>query len=197
MNTRTNAASQCSTIRGRVALLVVAFGVLSLAPGCGDKPEAKAPVTTTTDTTSTTKTATTDTTKTDKTPVSDTSSNIHIDDAILKACGIEAPKAYFSFDSANIKPDDAKPLDAVATCFSTGPLKGKLLKLVGHADPRGDGDYNFALGQARADAISKYLASKGLDKAQMSSTSRGAMDAVGTDEPSWAKDRRVDLLLGS
>jgi hypothetical protein len=29
----------------------------------------------------------------------------------------------------------------------------------------------------------------------MESTSRGAMDAVGTDEPSWARDRRVDISL--
>lgn len=130
-------------------------------------------------------------------PVSETSSNIHIDDAILKACGIEQANAFFAFDSANLRPEDAKPLDLVAKCFATGPLKGKLLKLVGHADPRGDGDYNFALGQARADSIAKYIMGKGLDKAQVSSTSRGAMDATGSDEPGWAKDRRVDLMLGA
>ncbi len=167
-----------------------------LVAGCSSDPPPKAPVTTATTTTTTE-------TKTDKKdnpkgpPVTETSSNIHIDDAILKACGIEQANAFFGFDSANIRPEDAKPLDAVAVCFATGPLKGKMLKLVGHADPRGDGDYNFALGQSRADSIMKYIAGKGLDKAQMTSTSRGAMDATGTDEPSWAKDRRVDLLLGS
>jgi hypothetical protein len=36
----------------------------------------------------------------------------------------------------------------------------------------------------------------GLDKSKTESTSRGAMDATGTDEPSWARDRRVDLMLG-
>jgi hypothetical protein len=28
-------------------------------------------------------------------------------------------------------------------------------------------------------------------------TSRGEMDATGTDESSWAKDRRVDVVLAS
>jgi hypothetical protein len=28
-------------------------------------------------------------------------------------------------------------------------------------------------------------------------TSRGEMDATGTDEASWEKDRRVDVLLGT
>jgi hypothetical protein len=30
----------------------------------------------------------------------------------------------------------------------------------------------------------------------MTTSSRGEMDATGTDEASWAKDRRVDLMLG-
>jgi len=54
----------------------------------------------------------------------------------------------------------------------------------------------MTLGQHRADAVVKHLHSKGLAKSVMESTSRGAMDAVGTDEPSWARDRRVDISLG-
>jgi peptidoglycan-associated lipoprotein len=70
------------------------------------------------------------------------------------------------------------------------------MNLVGRADPRGTPEYNMTLGQHRADAVVKRLASKGVAKSMMESTSRGAMDAVGTDEPSWARDRRVDILLG-
>jgi peptidoglycan-associated lipoprotein len=126
---------------------------------------------------------------------SKTASSIHIDQAILSACGIPEPKAHFAFDSANIRPEDAEPLDLVVKCFTTGPLKGKSLKLVGHADPRGETEYNFVLGASRADAIGGYLSSKGLDKAKIATTSRGEMDATGTDEPGWARDRRVDVLL--
>jgi peptidoglycan-associated lipoprotein len=130
------------------------------------------------------------------TPASKTASSIHIDPAILSACGIPEPKAHFAFDSAHIRAEDAEPLDLIAKCFTTGPLKGKGLKLVGHADPRGETEYNFVLGASRADAVGGYLSSKGMDKAKIATTSRGEMDATGTDEAGWARDRRVDIMLG-
>ena len=132
----------------------------------------------------------------DKAPDSPTASAVRISDEIVKACGINEPDAYFAFDSANIRPEDSKVLQQVVTCFTTGPLKGRTLKLVGHADPRGDSDYNMTLGQSRADSVAGYMRSKGMDKAKTESTSRGAMDATGSDDPSWARDRRVDLMLG-
>jgi peptidoglycan-associated lipoprotein len=80
-------------------------------------------------------------------------------------------------------------------CFASGPLEGRQMKLVGRADPRGSEEYNMTLGQHRADSVMKYLESRSVAKRMMASSSRGAMDAVGTDEPSWARDRRVDILL--
>ena len=132
----------------------------------------------------------------DKAPDSPTASAVRISDEIVKACGINEPDAYFAFDSANIRPEDSKVLQQVVTCFTGGPLKGRTLKLVGHADPRGDSDYNMTLGQSRADSVAGYMRSKGMDKGKTESTSRGAMDATGADDPSWARDRRVDLMLG-
>jgi peptidoglycan-associated lipoprotein len=132
----------------------------------------------------------------DKPPDSPTASAVRISDEIVRACGINEPDAYFAFDSANVRPEDSKVLQQVVTCFTSGPLKGRTLKLVGHADPRGDSDYNMTLGQSRADSVAGYMRSKGMDKAKTESTSRGAMDATGSDDPSWARDRRVDLMLG-
>jgi peptidoglycan-associated lipoprotein len=126
---------------------------------------------------------------------SPTASSLHIDDAILKACGIAQPKAHFAFDSANVQGQDTTTLEQVAKCFSSGPLKGRTLRLVGHADPRGETEYNFVLGNTRADAVGGFLRSKGLDKAKMATTSRGELDATGADEDGWARDRRVDLML--
>jgi len=132
----------------------------------------------------------------EKAPDSPTASAVRISDEIVKACGISEPDAYFAFDSSNIRADDSKVLGLVAKCFTSGPLKGRTLKLVGHADPRGDSDYNMTLGQSRADSVAGYIRSKGIDKSKTESTSRGAMDATGSDDPSWARDRRVDLMLG-
>lgn len=126
-------------------------------------------------------------------PNTPTASGIYIDDAIAKACGISTQEAYFPFDSAKII--SAGPLDKLTECFKTGPMKGKVMKLIGHADPRGDADYNVQLGLSRADSVAKYMFDKGLDKKQATTTSRGALDAKGTDDASWALDRRVDVKL--
>jgi len=125
---------------------------------------------------------------------SPTSGSIHIDDKIMKACG-DVPTAHFAFDSADISKSAASTLDALARCFTTGPLKGKGMRLVGHADPRGETEYNLALGQRRAGSVSEYLANKGMSKDHLETTSKGAFEATGTDEEGWARDRKVDVLL--
>ena len=128
-------------------------------------------------------------------PNSPTASAVRISPEIIKTCGINDTDAHFAFDSADLRPGEQRGLDAVAACFTAGPLKGRTLRIVGHADPRGSAEYNVVLGQSRADAVSAYIVGKGLDRAKAQSSSRGEMDAAGTDEPSWAQDRRVDLLL--
>ena len=72
-----------------------------------------------------------------------------------------------------------------------------MMRLVGHADPRGDEEYNMVLGGRRADNVKAAIAGAGLDSAKMATTSRGEMDATGTDEAGWERDRRVDIMLGS
>jgi len=127
---------------------------------------------------------------------SQAASNVTISDEIRTKCGIPDEDAYFAFDSAHLTSSDRTPLDLVAKCFTSGPLKGRAVKLVGRADPRGETDYNMTLGQSRADAVRGYLDARGMDKGKTLSTSRGAMDATGSDESGWQRDRRVDVVLG-
>ena len=70
------------------------------------------------------------------------------------------------------------------------------MSLVGHADPRGPEDYNLALAGRRADNVKVILVAETMAEGNVATTSRGAMDATGTDEGSWANDRRVDVSLG-
>ncbi len=87
-------------------------------------------------------------------------------------------------------------LKKLATCFTTGPLKGRQMNLVGHADPRGEDEYNMLLGGRRADNVKGAIIGAGMDQAKVSSTSRGEMDATGTDDAGYIQDRRVDIVLG-
>jgi peptidoglycan-associated lipoprotein len=169
---------------------LLAAAALMLCACGGDAPPAKSP--------DTAKTAPTSPANRlpARAPDSPTASAVRISDEIVKACGIQEPDAYFAFDSANLRPEDSHVLQTIVTCFTSGPLAGRTLKLVGHADPRGGSDYNITLGQSRADSVASYMNGKGMPKAKTESTSRGAMDAAGTDEPTWARDRRVDMMLG-
>jgi peptidoglycan-associated lipoprotein len=122
---------------------------------------------------------------------------IAISDDVRRACGISDADAYFAFDSAYVRPNDRVVLAKLAECFASGPLKGRTMQLVGHADPRGDDSYNWALGGSRADSVKKFVVSDGLSASKVSTSSRGEIDATGTDEATWAKDRRVDVQIGS
>jgi len=122
-------------------------------------------------------------------------SQINISEEIRRACGISDTDAFFAFDSAQIRPQDHKVLGQLADCFLKGPLKGRMMRLVGHADPRGDDEYNMVLGGRRADSVRQFIVQKGLPQNRMETTSRGKMDATGTDEAGWARDRRVDVVL--
>jgi peptidoglycan-associated lipoprotein len=126
-----------------------------------------------------------------------TPSTVSISGEIRQRCGIPDADAYFAFDSAHLTTNDHTPLDLVATCFTKGPLAGRSVKLVGRADPRGTEEYNLTLGQSRADAVAMYLSGHGMARGKTLSTSRGAMDAIGSNEAGWQMDRRVDVLLGN
>jgi peptidoglycan-associated lipoprotein len=125
---------------------------------------------------------------------SSTTGSVHIDEAIVRACG-NLPVPHFAFDSAAIEGDAAIALQAVATCFAEGPLKGRDMLLIGHADPRGDTMYNLALGQNRAGNVAAFFEKSGLPVGRVRAISRGEFDATGTDENGWARDRRVDIFL--
>jgi peptidoglycan-associated lipoprotein len=116
-----------------------------------------------------------------------------LDSEIASKCAL--PDAHFAFDSAHMGTGEAPALDALAACFKSGPLKGRGMMLVGHADPRGELHYNFALGQQRAGSVADYLGRKGLAEDRVSTSSLGELEANGTDDVSWALDRKVEVLL--
>jgi len=128
-----------------------------------------------------------------------TAGSIQLSNELSSACRIQfgdvdrAPK--FDFDQSELLPEDREILDQVARCVTSGPLKGRALLLVGRADPRGEAEYNMVLGEHRADSVARYLESLGVPGDKIAETSRGKLDATGTDEETWRKDRRVDIAL--
>jgi peptidoglycan-associated lipoprotein len=127
------------------------------------------------------------------------SPNLALSGDIMQLCGIKAASTaappQFDYDKDELTPDDRTVLDQLATCMMTGALKGKAVSLIGRADPRGTEEYNLSLGSRRSGSVSTYLEHLGVQQVQLAVTTRGALDATGTDEAGWSKDRRVDVLL--
>jgi peptidoglycan-associated lipoprotein len=127
------------------------------------------------------------------------SPNLALSGDIVQLCGIKAASLtadpHFDYNKDELTPEDRTVLDQLATCMTTGALKGKAVALVGRADARGTEEYNLGLGSRRASSVSSYLEHLGVGQPQLAVTTRGALDATGTDEAGYAKDRRVDVQL--
>jgi peptidoglycan-associated lipoprotein len=67
---------------------------------------------------------------------------------------------YFDFDKSNIRPGDAKILDASAAYLKANP--NQLVLIEGHCDERGTNEYILALGERRAKVAMSYLAAQGI-----------------------------------
>ena len=78
---------------------------------------------------------------------------------------------YFDFDKSNIRPGDAKILDASATYLKANP--NQLVLIEGHCDERGTIEYNLALGERRAKAAMNYLVAQGIDASRFTLISYG------------------------
>ena len=124
---------------------------------------------------------------------------LHVSKAIAAACGLPPTKAApnFEFDSTTIAQEDRTLLAGIARCMLEGALRGKKVALIGRADQRGENEYNMTLGESRADSVRRYLHDLGVEHDRIAATSRGELDATGTDEGCWARDRRVDIELAN
>ena len=123
--------------------------------------------------------------------------DINISEEIRKACGLTQAEAFFAYDSSRLRASDQPVFQKLATCFTSGPLAGRKMLLVGRADPRGEEEYNLVLGDSRAQSVQRALVSLKMRQEQIQTSSRGEMDAEGASEEGWARDRRVDVLLAS
>lgn len=67
----------------------------------------------------------------------------------------------------------------------------------GHADERGTREYNLALGDRRANSAKNYLVARGISPARITTISYGKERplALGSDEESWAQNRRAVTVV--
>lgn len=100
---------------------------------------------------------------------------------------------YFDYDSYTIKADYQSLIDSHARFIKANPARKVMLE--GHTDERGGREYNLALGQKRAEAVSRSLGLLGVPSAQLEAVSFGKEKPAvpGNNEDAYAQNRRVEL----
>jgi peptidoglycan-associated lipoprotein len=98
---------------------------------------------------------------------------------------------YFDTDRYNLDVQDIAALQRQVQWLIRYPAKRATIE--GHCDERGTREYNLALGERRAEAARSYLAGQGIDSGRLSTVSYGKERPLelGSDEASWAKNRRA------
>lgn len=102
-------------------------------------------------------------------------------------------KVYFDYDQDALRDDARAVLDAKVPILLANP--GVAVAITGHTDERGTAEYNLALGQRRAAQVKRYLTSKGVQDARLTTQSLGdSQPAVqGTDEAAYQQNRRAEF----
>jgi outer membrane protein OmpA-like peptidoglycan-associated protein len=108
---------------------------------------------------------------------------------------LNLPDVTFAVDSTEISPSFQSALDRVAQSMVQYP--DSLVDVYGHTDSTGADQYNMNLSQRRADAVSRYLISRGVSSARLQAKGMGESYPVADNNTAEgrAKNRRVEVKI--
>ncbi len=167
-------------------LALAPLAIAALLAGCGSavKLDDKAPVETRTPGAQTTA---------PMPPAQSQVSTVDLGKAEAEAYAALTRTVYFDFDSFVVKDEFRSTIESFGKALAKDGKKR--LTVEGHTDERGGREYNLALGQKRAEAVTRSLVLLGATDGQLEAVSFGKeRPAVqGSDEAAWAKNRRAEL----
>lgn len=102
---------------------------------------------------------------------------------------------HFETDSYDVTPQEQAILTRQAAWLAKYPNVSATIE--GHCDERGTREYNLALGDRRANAAKNFLVNAGIAASRLSVISYGKEKpvATGSDEASWAQNRRAVTVV--
>ena len=166
--------------------MLLSTAALIAVAGCTKKPPAQLPPPPPTTTTApdTSGSTTTDTTN-GVTPGSRAD--------MLAQAGTDT--VHFATDSSDIDSEANSILAKQAAWLQKYP--NVRVTVEGHCDERGTREYNLALGDRRANSAKNFLVNAGVDASRISVISYGKERpvAAGSDEDSWAQNRRAVTVV--
>jgi peptidoglycan-associated lipoprotein len=100
---------------------------------------------------------------------------------------------FFEFDKSSLSAQDRKLVEAHAQYLRQHPQVK--VRVEGNADERGSKEYNLALGQRRAESVTKAMRLLGVSDQRVEAVSYGEEKprAQGHDEQAWSQNRRSDI----
>jgi len=110
---------------------------------------------------------------------------------------VTSDTVHFALDQYDIDAEARAVLDSQVAWLRRYPQVR--ITIEGHCDERGTREYNLALGDRRANAAKNYLAGAGIDASRITTISYGKERpiALGSDEASWAQNRRAVTIVVS
>lgn len=105
--------------------------------------------------------------------------------------GCQIVAVHFDYDSSDLSSAARDQIASNARCVQE--RHAAEVTVTGKADPRGTEEYNLALGERRARTVTQYMSSMGVEGTTLQAHSVGEEFANGTDESTWAEDRRTDF----
>jgi OOP family OmpA-OmpF porin len=109
-----------------------------------------------------------------------------------KGVNLTLENIFFDTDKSKLQKESFSELNRVSALIKTNNFK---IELFGHTDNIGEKDYNLQLSQKRADAVRKYLITKGIPASDISAFGKGEAEPIenNDDEKGKAKNRRVEV----
>lgn len=101
----------------------------------------------------------------------------------------------FDTSSSRLRSDSSKLLDAIAALLKAD--SNARIEISGHTDGNGKEDKNVGLSKRRAEAVKKYLVSKGIKESRLTATGYGSAHPIADDSTfdGQRRNRRIEFSV--
>jgi outer membrane protein OmpA-like peptidoglycan-associated protein len=108
---------------------------------------------------------------------------------------IRLGNVFFSTNESSLLPNSYKELDQLVGYLKEEPNAN--IHISGHTDNTGNEEHNFALSEARAEAVANYLSSKNISETRISFSGHGSEMPIASNDTEEGKqqNRRVEFVI--
>ena len=166
---------------------------LALAGGCATQSQPESAATTPGSDTASTPSSPSATARSDSRVTGRQSSSSRSSSSARGAAQPSERSVFFEFDKSTLSAEDRKLVESHAQYLREHP--DVKVRVEGNTDERGSKEYNLALGQRRAETVTKVMELMGVSDQRVEAVSYGEEKprSQGHEESAWQQNRRSDI----